>query len=425
MAHGQAPHSIPWWYGVLLAAVVCMAGCTATPVTTPTPTTATTSAPTLVVWHALGGNDEYVYGAVIQAAAAKLGFSVVLQRMPLSSIRDDVTAAWQQGKGPHIAVLTDAQIRTIAQQGMALPLDAVVAAPVRERIPDALRATTQYTDASGHTGWYGVPIRYTLPVLFYNSRAVLRVPTTTEDLFTVARALHNPPEWGLGADISVDNYGGYLSAFDGSVFDSAGRVTLGSSGRAGAERWLTWLAAQNNDPDLLTRLNGVFLLERAVGAGQVAMVIDQSSRVDTYRRVWGDALAVAPLPALSDTGRAPTPFLQSTALVVNQRLTAAEVRATQALFDELLSPAVQLQLSGAGYQPVINGIAVPTSSTTAAIEAAARTAVATPPMLLRYDVHQSIQTAIRQVLAGVMSPVDAVTLADSHLRLAVEGTDLR
>lgn len=426
MTHRQPPHHHQRWVGVLLWCALFLpfvSACSTPTTVAPTATPAPTSATTLVVWHALGGSDEYAYSAVLQAAATTSGVTLVLQRMPLSSIATDVETAWKQNRGPHLALLHNNQLPGLAASDAALPLDALLPVPIRERIPANLRATTQATDRSGQMHWYGVPVRYSLPVLFYNTRAVLQVPTTTADLFTVGRALHNPPEWGFGTDLSVDTMGGYLTAHGGSVVDDRGRVTLGGSGRPGAEAWLAWLAARNNDPELLARLNGVFLVERAVGAGQLAMVVDHSDRVDTYRRVWGDHVGVAALPTLSETGQAPTPTLQSSALVVNQHLSTAEARATQAFLTAFLDPSLQAQLATSGYQPVITGVPFPSGSVTAAIATAAAGATATAPALLRYDVQRVMQTAVRQVLAGVVSPADAITSADSQLRLLLEGTD--
>jgi ABC-type glycerol-3-phosphate transport system substrate-binding protein len=299
-----------------------------------------------------------------------------------------------------------------------------VAAPRRDALSQSVRDTTRYTDDTGTTGWYGVPITYAIPVLFYNTRAVLQAPQTTDDMLVMARALHNPPDWGLGADITFDTFGGYLAGFGGVVFDADNQVVLGTSGRDGAERWLAWLATLNADPDLLTRLHGVLAVERTVGAGQLAMVIDSSARRSTYQQVWGDALEVAPLPRYAQGDTDVAPVLSSTAVVLNQRLTADEVRAAQSLIDTLLSSERQISFAQNGIQPVNRTVDTSTLPGVAAIQRAAGVAVAPSPLMLRYDVQRVLQTAIRQVLAGVVTPTDAITTADSQLRAIVEGTNL-
>lgn len=411
-----------WW--LIWMCAVSLAACAAV---APAPlATATPEAPanmtTLVVWHALGGSDEFLYTNIMQSIAASNGFTVVIQRIPMSSMLTDVSAAWSSGKGPHLVVVNNSQAIALAERGLSLQLDAIVAAPRRDAITQPVRDTTRYTDAVGKTGWYGVPLTYALPVLFYNSKSILQAPQTTDDLIVMARSLHNPPDWGLGADITVDTFGGYLSGFDGAVFDTNNQVVIGTSGRTGAERWLTWLTTLNADPDVLTRLNGIFGIERTVGAGQLAMVIDSSAQRSTYQRVWGDALGVAALPRHTGATAAPAPVITSTALVLNRRLAAREVRAAQVLIDAMLSTEHQATFAANGFQPANRTVDTTNLPVVAGIHAAATHAVAASPLMLRYDVQRVLQTAVGQVLAGVVSPTDAVTNADSQLRSLVEGT---
>ncbi len=402
-----------------------LAAC-ASPASTPV-ATATLPPPknqtTLVIWHAFGGSEEFLYDDMLQSIAAANGFTVVIQRMPMATMLDDVSSAWRNAKGPHIVILNNSHAIALAQRGLSLQLDAIVSAPRRDAIVQQVRDTTRYTNADGTTGWYGVPLTYALPVLYYNAHSVLQPPQTTDDLLTMARALHNPPDWGLGADISFDTLGGYLAGYDGAVFDTTNHVVLGTSGRAGAERWLTWLAGLNADADLLTNLNGILRVERTVGAGQLALVIDSSARSSIYQQVWGEAMGIAPLPRDRAASGPPAPLLSSTVLVLNKRLTADEVRAAQSLIDGLLSTERQQVLAQNGIQPVNRTIDTTNLPTVLAIQAATANAVAAPPELLRYDVQRVIQSAIRKVLAGVDTPTDAVTTADSQLRAIVEGTN--
>jgi ABC-type glycerol-3-phosphate transport system substrate-binding protein len=411
-----------WW--LIWACALLLSACagtapqpaaTATPVAPVTPTT-------IVVWHAFGGSEEYLYTDMLQSIATANGFTVVVQRMPLSGMLEDVSAAWSSGTGPHLVIVNNSQALILAERGLSLKLDAVVAAPRRDAIAQAVRDTTRYTDAAGTSGWYGVPITYALPVLFYNSKSILQAPQTIDDLLVMARSLHNPPDWGLGADITFDTFGGYLTGFGGAVVDEQNRIVIGASGRVGAERWLTWLALLNSDPDLLTRLNGIFSTERTIGAGQVAMVIDSSAQRSTYQRVWGEALVIVPLPRDLSADTAPAPFMQSTALVLNKRLAAHEVRAAQVIIDALLSTERQAVLAANGIQPANRTVDTNNLPAVAAIHLAASSAIAPAPVLLRYDVQRVLQSAVQQVLAGVVTPADAVTNADSQLRSLVEGS---
>ncbi|RLT30421.1 MAG: hypothetical protein DWI54_06410 [Chloroflexi bacterium] len=118
------------------------------------------------------------------------------------------------------------------------------------------------------------------------------------------------------------------------------------------------------------------------------------------------------------------PVLSSTAVVLNQRLTNDEVRAAQSLIDALISSERQISFAQYGIQPVNRTVDTSTLPAVASIQRAAGSAVAPSPLMLRYDVQRVLQTAIRQVLAGVVTPTDAITTADSQLRTIVEGTNL-
>ena len=391
---------------------------TPVPVATTTPQTTPT---TLVVWHALGGNNELALRDVLTRIANANGFTVVLQRIPITDIQHEVQVAFAQSRGPHLVILSNAQLQALASDDCCLAIDSLLDVATRDALDKTLLATAQYTPPTGTTQTIGLPFSYSVPVLYYNMRSIISPPSTSDDLIGLAHNLRNPPQWGLGADLTIDTMYGYLAAFGGAIVDAQGNVVLADTGRAGSEAWLAWLSTLNNDPLMLTHLNTVFTIEQTMGAGQLAMVIDASANHQTYDQLWGSATGVTTLPLLSITNQSAHPLLQSTVVAVNKHLSLPELVATRTLLNALLTPANQTILLNNGIQPANRLLSLTEYPVALAIRNASADAVAPPPALTRYDVYAALSTMLNQVVFGTQTPADAVTATDSQLHILLKG----
>jgi maltose-binding protein MalE len=388
----------------------------------PTPQPTVPPAPTtLIVWHAFGGSTGNTLDDLLQYIATTNNINIVVQHMPIATIVNEIQTTWPQSRGPHVVLLSNSQLQQIASQNIALPLDTLIDVSSRNVIDAVVVATGQVRNQQDEIELIGLPITYELPVLFYNQRNVLSAPIYTDELFNMARSLTTTPQWGLGADISFDNFGAYLPAFGGQIIDAQGIVVLGTSGRSGTEAWLSWLSTLNSDPLLLTRLNAIFSVKRSVGAGQMTMVIDDSSQQRTYQQLWGSAIGISALPTLSLTNQSAQPYVRTTTVVLNQRLSPTEVEAARILLNTLIQTDAQQRLLNSGLQPVNRLLSLDDYPIAANIREAALQAIAPPSALLRYDVHAVLRTMITQVVVGAQSPADAVTTADQQLRQLLEG----
>ncbi len=412
-----------WVIWFMVSCIVWLSAC-ANSATQPTEQPTVPPAPTtLIVWHAFGGSTGNAIDDLFQQIATTNNFNIVVQRMPVATIVNDIQVAWPQSRGPHIVLLSNSQLHQIAKTNIALPLDTLVDVSSRNVIDATVIATGQVSTRQDDAVLLGLPITYELPILYYNQRNVLRPPIYTDELFNMARSLTTPPQWGLGADVSFDNFAGYLPAFGGQIIDAQDNVVLGTSGRGGTESWLAWLSTLNNDPLLLTRLNSVFSVKRSVGAGQMTMVIDDSSQQRTYQQLWGQSMGISALPILSISNQPAQPYLRTTTVVLNQRLGPAEVEAARIVLNTLIQDDAQQRLLSNGMQPVNRLVDVSEYPAALSIRNAALTAIASPPALLRYDVHAILRTMITQVVVGAQSPADAVTTADQQLRQLLEGNN--
>lgn len=389
----------------------------------PPMTTPSTAPATLIVWHALSGSAEYAVTERIQHIAEQHGFMVVIQKMPTTTIVRDILTTWPQARGAHVVILSNAQLAQLVQAGIALPLDGLLDPNNRSVLADNVRDTVTFPDGDRRDRLYGVPMSYSLPVLYYNMRNVLSAPRQSDDLFGIAHSLYAPPQWGLGIDLTFDTMVSYLAAFDGAIFSPQGDVVLGGSGRSGSEAWLAWLAGLNADPQMLTKLNAVFTIERALASGNLTMAMDSSAQYVTYQQVWGEATGVAGLPELSLTAGAARPYLQTTVLALNPRLSAQESAAARLLLNDIINLESQQQFRDAGLQPVNQLVDLRTSPILQATQQAAAQAVAPPIAVLRADVYAVLRTMMTQVMIGTQTPADAVTLADQQLRQILGESD--
>jgi len=410
------------WRQILIWMWVVMTVACTTQVPAPITTPSTTPA-TLVVWHALSSITEYAVTERIQHIAERHGFAVVIQKMPATTIVRDILTAWPQARGAHVVILSNAQLAQLANAELALPLDSLIDPNNRSTIADNVLDTVTFRGGDQRNHVYGVPISYALPVLYYNMRNVLSAPRQSDDLFGIAHSLYAPPQWGLGIDLTFDTMVSYLAAFNGQIFSPTGEVVLGSSGRPGSEAWLTWLAGLNADPQMLTKLHAVFTIERALASGNLTMAMDSSAQYVTYQQVWGEATGVIGLPDLSLTAGAAQPYLQTTVVALNPRLSAQESDAARLLLNELINLEGQQQFRDAGIQPVNQLVDVQNTPILQATQQAAAQAVAPPVAVLRADVYAILRTMMTQVMIGTQTPADAVTLADQQLRQLLVESD--
>jgi maltose-binding protein MalE len=165
-----------------------------------------------------------------------------------------------------------------------------------------------------------------------------------------------------------------------------------------------------------------------MNARQAFITIDWAHALTNYRALWGDQLGVAALPLLSGTNQAPRPYVQSDVLCLNAQVVAT--REQQAALDfarYLLSDEAQQALLDAGKQPALLDVAFGSDMSE---QDAARVFLAQArqgqPMpnrqIINTIVHEELTRMQQAVLRGLLSPADAVTLADAELRRRIEAT---
>jgi maltose-binding protein MalE len=342
--------------------------------------------------------------------------------MPRASLPSDMQQAALDGSGPHILLGPSHWLGTLADEQLLLSLDDRLSpAELANLIPATVGSARVRATSGSHL--YGAPIFFDTPVLFYNRDNVLTPPADTASLLTIARGLTDrtqPPIWGLAYNLSLDRTIGYLYAFGGRVIDDQGQVVLGQAGRAGTEQWLRWLLDLQHDQQLLAAADGI-RVDGVLKAQQALMTVDRADQLSAYRTLWGDQLGVAPLPRLSDTGQAPTTYVQSEVLSINARARSDEQAAAIDFTRYMLSAEAQQQILEAGLQPTLLSLKLDGNQPWAAPAQAFRDqATQSAPMPnSRAEVEivwPALAQMLRAVLQGQLQPADAVTQTDARLR---------
>lgn len=382
---------------------------------------------TLVFWYAWPAPEQYMLATLVDRYnQAQSATQIIPQAMPLASLTSELRGAALAGSGPHLVLLQSHTIGALAQDGLLLPLDETLLAPAERAtwLSTALQSA-QARDSTGATQVYGVPVAFDTLALYYHKGRLAMPPTTTDMLLNQAHSLtdatQQPPVWGLAYTLSVDKTMPYLSAFEGRIFDDAGNMVLGDTGRVGTERWLDWLFALRHDDKIFAASDSI-AVESAIKAQEVLMTIDWSHAFAEYQALWGEDVGIALLPRLSSTDLAPQPYVQSDVLSINARvIQPSEQQAAMDFVRYLLSPAAQQALLDVGKQPVL--LPLPLEGETVQLTAArifreqAEQGQAMPNSRAANDVVRSeFERMLQSVLRGLATPTDAVTYTDSILR---------
>lgn len=412
--------------------LVWLAGCaissapSPTPVTTPAAITSNGLNITLVLWHGWppGPQSQALTSLVDSFNRQHPDGRVFLRSAPLATFADELREAWAVGGGPHIVLIPNSWIGSLAESGVLLPLDDQIPADEQAPLLPVALGGAQARDQSGAQRLYGLPISFDTLALYYNSANVQQSPADTAELIDIAHGLGapdaSPPTWGLALNLSLDTTIGYLYAFDGQVFDEQGSPALAGAGRAGAERWLNWLIQLKDDPRLLVQADSSIQVDRDLKNNRVLMTFDWAHKIAIYRTLWGKDLGVAPLPRLAETSALPRPYVASAALSINSRVGVAERRAAIEFLRFMISADVQRELLNYDLQPARRDFPLDGDDQRYVAARAFRTQAEQgqpmPNSSTREVVWQELKIMQQKALMGQATPADAVTQTDAHLR---------
>jgi sn-glycerol 3-phosphate transport system substrate-binding protein len=197
----------------------------------------------LRLWHALGGRNREVLLEIVKrfhAVQDDVRVEAIYQGDYFESLAKLRTAIAARA-APALSHVVAEVVPYLARSGTLEPLDGY---PGMKEIP-FVRALSQAGAFRGGADapLHGVPLNRSTPLMYCNgeifAKEGLRPPETWDDLRRIARALTRPGErWGHEVPISWWFWVALVGQAGGSVFDEAGRPTLG--GDAGVRALRLW-----------------------------------------------------------------------------------------------------------------------------------------------------------------------------------------
>lgn len=323
------------------AALVPSATATAAPAASPTPRpTAPPPSPTpapepLTIWVAEEGPALEAVERFLGEAAGTTPVRVLPR--PADTLRLSLATDRLLGEPPPDLIWADGQtLAGLLADGQIQPIGPASAAG--EALP-ALR-----TGAVSEGKLWGMPITaQTTLLLLYNRELIAEPPRTSDALIAQARAATSPEQAGLVQNwVEASWLLPWLYALGGAPTDAAGeRPTLDTPAMEDALDLLRALydAAPDNG-DAYRRGQRLF------AQGYAALTIDGDWSLEQYRAVSDTlTLGIAPLPAVSATGRPAAPLLGGSYLMLQRDLAGERLDQARAIVAALSIPPAQLQLA--------------------------------------------------------------------------------
>lgn len=242
----------------------------------------------LTIWDTYGSGGSAEADAMIAAlAAAKTAFpDLTINRVnvPFSDIFNKTNAGWGAGDAtPDMFIAPNDSLGDQTRLGILEPLDTALSG----KLTDFSDVTVNAAKVDGKLMM--VPESAKTLAMFYNKSIVTTVPTSLDDLMTMAKA---------GTKIGIDLVDGayynwaFYSAFGGKILDDTGKCVADQGGVADALKYLADLKATGN----VTFYNDKPTFQADFEQGKTAIVFEGPWATGDFQKALGDKLAVAPIP---------------------------------------------------------------------------------------------------------------------------------
>jgi len=303
-----------------------------TPPLPPSPEPVTPEAATLRLWHpwAYEPEGEALVAAVRAFEARYPQVKVEIVPMGWTGLREAVTAALMAGTPPDLVIASSDDAIVWADQGLLQPVDDLEA---EGRLGDLYPAALDGLRYGEHL--WGVPLRVGVAALYYDRQQVDPPPPTNRQMLEYLTA---------GVPLAIPRHFYYTYG----LLTGYGGTLVAPSGGAGLDSQFTYAYL-----DFLRALLGTGNLvygdpvEAAIAfrEGRVAMIVDGSWMLPTYRAGLGERLGVALLPRIEETGQWPSPLIGSDVCVIPAGVGETQRQAAAALAAALAGEDFQRRIA--------------------------------------------------------------------------------
>lgn len=349
----------------------------------------------IILWHDWSAEEELV---LVQALNDFLevnpGVEITRLAIPPETILAEFEHAVAEGLGPDLIIGASDWIRSLAAQSYLRPVESI---GINQRnYPGRIEQAVQYRDVL-----YGVP-GFLEPQALYFNRQQVSIPAANLDELLLQTAdgrqigfvpRFQPAYWGI-------------RTFGEGLFDAEGNFTLATSGFT---EWLTWLAANQNDPNIILSVDDASLLE-LFAQGQITYFIaGPEKQAELKRRLGVDKLGVTILP--SGPAGAAAPLLPIESMLLNGYSSANQTMIAETLAEYLTNQQQSIRFMRDLDRVPANPSAGVDSRLYPTVDGFARqafTGVTLPDQINLQAITESGDRAYANVLSGTLTPEEAV-----------------
>lgn len=357
----------------------------------------------LTVWHSYRGEERAALESLLSTYdEAHPELTVVPLALPHEAFFTRLEAAAPRGNGPDLFIAAHERIGAWVGSGMLTAVDPAGADAYHPVTVEALR----YNDQQ-----WGVPLAFKCLALYYNRDLIDQPPSDTDALLQLAAQRAENGQYALAYQATDAYYhAAWMYGFGGGLFDGD-VVALDQSGNADALAFVRSLYDQGFLPEEPTGA----LITQLFNDGQAAMVINGPWLLGELDA--GLDVGIAPLPTVSETGQAATPFLGVDAAFVSGFADLPQEAADLAVY--LASPEAAVVRAVQGRQSVatLDAYTDPAVANDSILIGFREQLNNTVPMPNRPEMGSTWEPqarALRRVMRGAASPERAVSLAQEE-----------
>lgn len=358
----------------------------------------------VVVWHSYRAEEQRaVELCVAEWNRAHRDLEVEALALPYDGFAAKLEAAIPRGNGPDLFIAPHESIGDWSRAGLLQPVDTDLRQFVAGSV-DALR-----TDGK----LWGLPLAEKSVALFYRTDRIATPPATTDELLAVAERMQRA---GGGYALAYEagnlfNHAAWLHGFGGAILDGR-RPALDSPAAIASVSFVQSLAER----DLLPAESTAVVATQLFNDGRAAMTINGPWFIGEIAP--GVPWAVAPLPAVSATGKRAAGLLTVEAVMLAAR---AHDRDAALAFATWLAGADAARIRARVGRQIVaaraawDDPAIANDPVLAAFHAQLATAVPMSNAPEMRQVWEPAQQALRKVLRGAADPRAAMNEAERKI----------
>ncbi|MBT6491992.1 MAG: extracellular solute-binding protein, partial [Deltaproteobacteria bacterium] len=261
----------------------------------------------LTLWHSYRGQEKVALDESLKVFEAQYpGVKLKVLAIPYDVMASKLSTAMPRGHGPDIFIYAHEKVGSWKRAGLVSPLNEQDSAWAKEVFfPETISSLEVDQEI------YGYPLSFKSLVLFRNTDLVPNAPRTTDELLVIAESLKEKNIFGLAyqADSFYFHAAWYLG-FNARLPLDPQQTEFESSESLDSFTFLEELVQRKVIPQEVTGALVTDLFNR----GQASMVISGPWMLGEIDK--SIPFALSPLPLVSKTGKAASPFLTTEAAFI-------------------------------------------------------------------------------------------------------------